>query len=316
MFVSAQHLKLPVALRAALMAIASFAACLPAHAALFDDDEARRQIAVERKRVDDLTQQAQQQQQAIAGRLDKIEEALKSQPILELFNQIQALKADLASLRGQIEVINNNIESSTRRQRDMYTDLDTRLRRLEQGTAPAAGGVSGSAPAAVPAAPAAKPAASPAATAAKPAATPTASAAAPAQSAAADPGEGAAYETAQNLRRSGDYKGAIAAFQEFLKRYPKSNLAPRASYWIGDSYFNLRDFKSSIASQQGLISAYPTSPSVSDAMLNIASSQIEMGDAGAGRKTLEELVAKFPVTDAAEKAKRRLSTLGASAAAK
>ncbi|HYK12584.1 MAG TPA: tetratricopeptide repeat protein, partial [Burkholderiales bacterium] len=86
----------------------------------------------------------------------------------------------------------------------------------------------------------------------------------------------------------------------------------RAQYWIGDSYFNLRDFKLAIGSQQTLLKAYPDSPTVPDAMLNIASSQIEMGESAVGRKTLEELVAKYPVSEAAEKAKRRITGLNAS----
>ena len=40
--------------------------------------------------------------------------------------------------------------------------------------------------------------------------------------------------------------------------------------------------------------------------------QIEMGETAVGRKTLEELVAKYPVSEAAEKAKRRITGLNAS----
>ena len=50
-------------------------------------------------------------------------------------NQIEALNVDLNRLRGQLEVLNNSLENAQRRQRDMYLDLDTRLRRLEQAAA-------------------------------------------------------------------------------------------------------------------------------------------------------------------------------------
>ena len=262
-----------------------------AHAALFGDDEARRQIAVEKQRVNELKNELTKQQEAVDARIGKLEEAAKAQPQLDLFTQLEALKLEMNRLRGQFEVLNNAIENTGKRQRDMYIDLDTRLRRLEQQ------GALGSAP--VPAAaaavvPAPVPAASP------PAAVAT----------AADPGaENHTYDAAQGQRRIGNYQGAIVAFQNFIKQYPKSNLAPRAQYWIGDSYFNLRDFKLAIASQQALIKTYPDSPSVPDAMLNIASSQIEMGESITGRRTLEDLVAKYPVSDAADKAKRRLVNL-------
>jgi TolA-binding protein len=137
----------------------------------------------------------------------------------------------MRQLRGQIEVVANNIDVAAKRQRDMYVDLDSRLRRLEQpgsGAPPPSAPGSGAAPA---------PAASP--------------------SASASPDESHAYEAAQEQRRSGNYQGAIAAFQGFITQYPKSPLAARAQYWIGDSYYNLRDFRSAIANQQKLMSAYP-----------------------------------------------------------
>jgi tol-pal system protein YbgF len=271
-----------------------------AHAALFGDDEARRQIAVEKQRVNELKNELAKQQEAVDARVGKLEEAAKVQPQLDLFTQLEALKLEMNKLRGQFEVLNNAIENTGKRQRDMYIDLDTRLRRLEQQGALGAAPVP-TAPAAVAPAPAAI--ASPAAPAAITASPPAAAVA------AADPGaESRTYDAAQGQRRIGNYQGAIVAFQNFIKQYPKSNLAPRAQYWIGDSYFNLRDFKLAIASQQVLIRTYPDSPSVPDAMLNIASSQIEMGESITGRRTLEELVAKYPVSDAADKAKRRLAT--------
>jgi tol-pal system protein YbgF len=357
-----------------------------AHAGLFDDDEARKQVAVERQRVDELKNDLTKQQEAVEARIVKLEEALKSQALLDLFTQLEALKLDLNKLRGQIEVLNNNVENTAKRQRDMYVDLDTRLRRFEQqGAAPASAPVPPAAakpgapvaavfPAATPA-PAVAPAAAPAvpaaptgASAAKPAAPvaavapaatpaptvapappapvkpatpaiapaspatvkPTAPAASappvaapiaaapPAVAAVApiEPGvENRAYEAAQGQRRIGNYQGSIVAFQNFINQYPKNNLAPRAQYWIGDSYFNLRDYKLAIANQQTLIKNYPDSPSVPDAMLNIASSQIEMGELNAGGKTLEDLIAKYPVSEAADKARRRLATLRAPAPA-
>ena len=283
-----------------------------AQAGLFDDEEARKQIAAEKKRVDDLAADIKSQQQAVDSRVGKLEEAMKSQALLDLFTQIEALKVELNKLRGQIEVLTNSVENTTKRQRDMYFDLDTRITRMEQQGG--AGGPVGAAPGA-PAAPVAA-AAAPAATAAAPALAPAAAAAAPAATAPGDPAaESRTYEAAQAQRRIGNYQGAIVAFQNFIKQYPKSNLAPRAQYWIGDSYFNLRDFKLAIAGQQTLVKTYPESPTVPDAMLNIASSQIEMGESIAGKKSLEEIVSKFPISDAADKAKRRLAAMQATAAA-
>jgi septal ring factor EnvC (AmiA/AmiB activator) len=116
---------------------------LPVHAALFDDDQARKQIAEERRRVDEL----KQQQSQLAERLARVEEALKTQPVLALVSQIEALREEMRQLRGQIEVVANNVEMTGKRQRDMYVDIDARLRRIEQGAATGASvpGASGAA---------------------------------------------------------------------------------------------------------------------------------------------------------------------------
>ena len=280
----------------------------PAQAGLFDDEEARKQIVAEKKRVDDLNAQ----QQEINARIGKLEEALKSQALLDLFTQLEALKLEMNKLRGQLEVLNNGLENTSKRQRDMYLDLDTRMRRFEQGgpmPAPAA-----SAPVAAPPVPPAAAGGAPGVAAS--ASPPGAAAAATIVAANVDTGaENRVYEAAQAQRRMGNYQGAIVAFQNFIKQFPKSSLAPRAQYWIGDSHFNLREFNLAIANQQTLIKTYPDSPSVPDALLNIASSQIEANDPGNGRKTLEELVARYPISDAADKARRRLAALSVPASA-
>ena len=286
----------------ALMRVASvlcFAllAIAPAHAALFGDDVARKGVADEARRLDDFKLEVRNQTETLTARLGKIEEALRGaqttqQSMLELVNQIELLKREIQSLRGQIEVVNNGVESNAKRQRDMYVDLDTRMRRIEQGSSAPAG--------AAPADAGAPGAVAGAAAGLAPATTTTAPTSAD---------ETRVYEAAQQQRRIGNYKGAIVSFQSFLGQYAKSTLAHRAQYWIGDCYFNLRDYRNAIASQQKLIAAYPDSASAPDAMLNIASSQSELGEAAAARKTMDSLVARYPGSEAAEKAKRRLATL-------
>lgn len=267
----------------ALILCSGVLASAPVAAGLFDDEVARKQIAEQQKRVDELRQQAE----GMAARLGKIEDDARAQPVLALVSEIEKLREEMRSLRGQIEVLGNNIEGVSKRQRDMYLDLDQRLRRFEQPGAAIA--------------PAAAPSAAPAA----------AGTEAPKTAAAATVGvdENEAYERAQGQRRIGNYQGAITAFQGFVAKYPKSTLAPRAQYWIGDSYFNLRDFRNAIASQQKLLAAYPDSASVPDALLNMASSQLEAGDSATARKTMESLIARYPSSEAAEKARRRVANL-------
>ena len=64
---------------------------------------------------------------------------------LDLANQNELLRGELASLRGQIEVLLHEIEQLKQRQRDFYVDLDERLRGLE-GSGDVASGAAGTDP--------------------------------------------------------------------------------------------------------------------------------------------------------------------------
>jgi len=93
------------------------ALCIAAPAfALFEDDEARAQIKKMEARLARIESEA--------GERDR-------KALFELVNQIESLRRDMAALRGQIEVLSNRVESLDKRQKDLYVDLDTRLRKIE-----------------------------------------------------------------------------------------------------------------------------------------------------------------------------------------
>ncbi|PTR14163.1 tol-pal system protein YbgF [Nitrosospira sp. Nsp2] len=285
------------------------------YAGLFDDEEARKQIASQQALIADLRNQVQ----ALDARIIKLDEALSSQPLLDLHNQIEALRLELNKLQGQIEVLGNESELTQKRQKDFYIDLDDRLRRLEQrsetgGSESAAPGHKEKEPDAhsatdvgsVPETDAGTVAMAPAPVAVVPSSAPASSSGA---AAPADSAENQAYEAAYSLFKAGKYKDAISQFNKFIKSYPASNFVPSAQYWIGNSYYALRDFKNAITAQEKLLNNYPGSAKAPDAMLNIASSHQETNKKAAAKKTLETLIAKYPGSEAAEKAKRRLANL-------
>lgn len=92
-----------------------------AHAGLFDDDEARKAILDARAKME-----------ALGNRLDtKIDTKADKTSVLELANQNEQLRAEIAKLRGQLEVLINDLSNTQRRQQDFYVDLDNRIRKLE-----------------------------------------------------------------------------------------------------------------------------------------------------------------------------------------
>lgn len=294
-----------------LLAAGAFAASLavPAHAGLFDDQEARR-------RIDDLRQELSQQSKDNTARIDRLEETVRSINVVELLQQIEQLNAEIAKLRGQIEVLGNENQQIQKRQRDFYLDLDSRLKRLEgasAGTAPGAAGPGAAAPGAAP----------PAQGAGAPANAPASgeSGAGPQAGFGPQPPpakpvsredqarELKAYDVASNLFRRNDFPSAIEAFRAFLRQYPSSALAPNAEYWIGISYANMKDYPHALAAQQQLMAKHPQSTKAPDALLAIAAIQAEQGDGGSARNTLQDIIARFPNSEAAGKARTRLAAL-------
>jgi TolA-binding protein len=115
---AARRLALAGAFAAAAIAV------LPARAGLFDDDEARR-------RIDSLRKELAQQGKDNEVRIAKLEETIRNIGVVELVRQNDELNAELARLRGQIEVLSNDNQQLQKRQRDFYLDIDSRLKRLE-----------------------------------------------------------------------------------------------------------------------------------------------------------------------------------------
>lgn len=241
---------------------------------LFDDNEARRRIDVLRQEVTDNQRQVAEQLKkldaAVAGASDR-------SALMQIATQVENLSNEMAKMRGQLEVLGNQAEVADRRQKDLYLDIDTRLRKLEQAR-------EGSAPG-------------------------------PAASAAdtdASPAEMRAYQAALDQFKLQNYPMAVSAMQGFLVTYPSSKLAPNAQYWVGMAYSGQRDYKQAIAAQRKLLATYPDSDKAPDAMLSIASAQETMGERKAAQKTLEELVTKYPKSSAAASAKQRIAAFSKS----
>ena len=282
---------------------AGFAAltiAMSSQAGLFDDEEARKQIL-------QLRAQIAETQRTLDQRVGELEAQARNRSIIDLFNQVETLKTEFARLRGQIELLQNEMENTQKRQRDLYVDLDGRMRKMETQLAEQA-----RAPTAPPVLPpgSATPGSAVPGVVVPPGATDPSRASPPAVIApppVVDPvAEQRAYDQGLELFRGGRFAEAIAAFQTFNRNFPRSTLVPSAQYWIGNSLYATRDYRGAIAAQRQLITQYPDSAKASDALLNIATAQSDLGELQAARATLQEVVAKYPASEAGIKAKQRL----------
>ena len=290
-----------------LIVTAGFAA--QGHAALFDDKEARKKI-LELEATTTTQHQAAQAdlaalkktQQVIEQRLAEIEAITKGQGLLDMQNQIEGLKQEVAKLKGELELASHNVNLTQQRQKDLYGDADARLRKLEQGQPGTNASANPNPVAAAEAAPA-----SVAAPVSPVAAAPVASTPEPAKNSQ----EYQLLELAHGLTKEAKYKDAFNAYDKFLKDYPNSAYAADAMYGLGYAQFALKNYKSAMATQQKLLDAHPDSPRAADALFNMANSQFQLGMVPAAKKTLRDLLAKYPNSEVIPAAQKRLKALDA-----
>jgi tol-pal system protein YbgF len=125
------RLNLPAVHRLLPIAPLALALAWPMQAhALFGDDEARKAIIELRQKVDANQQAAEAARQALeTSRQDN--DATTRRSLLELSNQIEQLRAEMARLRGLNEQLAREVSELQRQQKDVQTGLDERLRQVE-----------------------------------------------------------------------------------------------------------------------------------------------------------------------------------------
>jgi len=114
--------------------IGGLALCVSsASAGLFEDEDARRAILELRQRVDAVKQEKADTDRRIAEETQRASEEATQlrRSILDLQNQLEAARGDVAKLRGQNEQLARDVSEMQRRQKDSNTGLEERLRRLE-----------------------------------------------------------------------------------------------------------------------------------------------------------------------------------------
>lgn len=113
-------------MRRTLIAAALAVLALNAHAALFEDEDARRAILELR------TKQAatEDQLKAALARLNESNEQVR-RSLLDLNAQLEALRSDNARLRGQQEQLLRDVSELQRQQKDIAQGVDERMRKLE-----------------------------------------------------------------------------------------------------------------------------------------------------------------------------------------
>lgn len=125
----------------------------------------------------------------------------------------------------------------------------------------------------------------------------------------AEPAETKAYEDALAVFRNGDFAAATIAFNDFVKRHPKSGYVVPSLFWLGNAQYANRSYANAIANFNTLLNKAPNHMRAAESMLSVANCQLELKDIKLARKTLADVVKNYPHTEAAAAATERLAKL-------
>ena len=229
-------------------------------------------------------------------RLARVEHIVDNQALVDMLMRLDTLQTDSQSLRGEMESLSHEMQELKQHQRELYLDIDTRLRKLEEAaskqpvaavpSASVAGAVSGAAVAA------------------------TATTAAMAPQGRGDPAkERDTYQKAFNTLKDGQYEQAITEFQNFLSQYPSGDFADNAQYWLGEANYATRRYNVAVQEFRKLLEQRPNSGKAADATLKLGYAYYELGEWDSARKTLADVVSRYANSTAARLAESRLQKM-------
>jgi len=245
----------------------------------------------------------QSQLMAISEQMDRMGRMVENPAVLEMIQQVDQVSEDINLLRGEIEIQGHELGEIKKRQRELYQDIDRRLRDLENrpmSQAPAAqiSVPQVAAPAQAAAGSTEAPSLAPA-----PASTP---AAAPSPT---EEEERVAYQAAFDTLKEGRYKEAKVELRAFLDKYPNSSYAGNAQYWLGEAHYVTRNFEQGIAEFETVLNTYPGSNKVPDSMLKLGYTFYELKQYPQAKAILQDLRERFPDETAARLATKRLDRI-------
>jgi len=106
-----------------------------------------------------------------------------------------------------------------------------------------------------------------------------------------------------------DFETARVQFVKFIKKFPKSQNADDAQFWMGEIYFGEKWYEKAILEYQKVIESYPNGDKVPAALLKQGYAFLELKDKTNASLILKELTRKYPETPESKLAQKKLGAL-------
>ncbi len=117
------------------------------------------------------------------------------------------------------------------------------------------------------------------------------------------------YDFSMALFKENKYEEAAASFQRFLDRYPKSDRADNAQFWIGESLMGQKQYEQAILAYQRVIEGYPQGNKIPSAILRQALAFSEINDRTSAKALLRKVIREFPNSEEAKTAQEKLNKM-------
>ena len=213
-------------------------------------------------------------------RLATMERIVDNQSLPQMMQQLDALERRVDQMQGIAETLEHDAGSTADRQRQLYSDLDSRIQDLE-ATLSARGAASVLEGGTLP----------------------------PGQLPVPGGSDRDNYQAAFELLKVERYEMAATAFKQFLVTFPDSELADNAQYWLAESYYASDKFEQALTDFEVVINNYPRSRKVPDALLKMGYCNYSLRRWDAARVTLTRVQADYPETTAARLAGQYLTRM-------
>ncbi len=117
------------------------------------------------------------------------------------------------------------------------------------------------------------------------------------------------YDTAYEDYVRQSYSLARNGFEEYLRRFPDTDLADNAQYWIGECYYAEGKYEEAAEAFKQVITRYPTGNKVPRAMLKAGFALLQLGRDDQARAMFQQVIDAYPLSSEADQAKTKLKKM-------
>ena len=118
------------------------------------------------------------------------------------------------------------------------------------------------------------------------------------------------YDAARADFARGNYGLAEQGFLELMRRFPNSQLADNAGYWLGESLYAEGKFDDALARFEDVLAHYPNGDALPAAQPKAGYCQLQLGNTEAAIAAFKRVTLHYPDSSEAANAQHRLTAMG------